>query len=113
MATVSRATNTVQVPTISMAVQEIRMGARARKDLGDLEGLMQRIEQVVLLHPIVVTPDSQLIAGARRLEACKRLGWTDIPVHVVPLDDVLLGEYAENAFRKDFTRSEAVAIAEA
>ena len=33
-----------------------------------------------------------------------------IPVTVVDLDDIVRGEFAENAYRKDFTLSEAVAI---
>ena len=28
-----------------------------------------------LLHPVVLTSDNKLIAGAPRLEACKALGW--------------------------------------
>jgi N6-adenosine-specific RNA methylase IME4 len=51
-----------------------------------------------------------LIAGERRLRAAQQLGWTEIPVTVVDLDSVARGEFAENALRKDFTLSEAVAI---
>ena len=53
--------------------------------MGDLVALAQSIEDVGLLHPIVITPDYRLIAGRRRLEAYKTLGWTEIPVHVVSL----------------------------
>ncbi len=53
---------------------------------------------------------ASLIAGERRLRAAEQLGWTDIPVTVVDLDAVVRGEFAENAVRKDFTLSEAVAI---
>jgi ParB/RepB/Spo0J family partition protein len=62
------------------------------------------------LQPIVVRPDGLLIAGERRLLAAKQLGWTSIPATVVDLDAVVRGEFAENAIRKDFTLSEAVAI---
>lgn len=58
----------------------------------------------------MVTPAGELIAGQRRIEACKRLGWTDIPATVVDLEDVIRGEYAENTARKDFAPTEAVAI---
>jgi ParB family chromosome partitioning protein len=54
-----------------------------------------------------------LIAGVRRLEACKKLGWTDIPVHVVNLEDIRRGQVDENVVRKDFTPSEIAAIYEA
>ena len=65
------------------------------------------------MHPVVIRRDRTLIAGARRVAAGKMLGWKTIPVTVIDLDDVLRGEFAENAHRKTFTLSEAVAIAEA
>ena len=37
------------------------------------------IAEVGLLHPVVVTPEGRLIAGQRRLEACRQLGWTEVP----------------------------------
>src|SRR5262249_18339912 len=64
-------------------------------------------------QPIVVTADCRLLAGYRRLEACRRLGWTDVPVRIVDLDDLLRAECDENVVRKDFTPSEAVAVARA
>lgn len=57
-----------------MPVDKIRVGARHRKGVGDLEELAASISEVGLLHPPVVTSAGVLVAGARRLEACKRLG---------------------------------------
>jgi ParB family chromosome partitioning protein len=91
-------------------IDRIIVENRFRQDLGDIDGLAQSIRELGLLHPIVVQPDGRLIAGQRRLEACKQLGWTEIPVHVVSLDDVLQGELQENTRRKDFTPTELVAI---
>jgi ParB-like chromosome segregation protein Spo0J len=51
-----------------------------------------------------------LIAGARRIAACQQLGWTEVPVTVVDLADVVKGEYAENACRKNFLPTEIDAI---
>jgi N6-adenosine-specific RNA methylase IME4 len=87
------------------------VGHRYRKDLGDIGALAQSIVNVGLLHPIVITRDGQLIAGQRRLAACKQLGWHEVPIHVVDLADVVRGEHDENRVRKDFLPSEAVAIA--
>jgi ParB/RepB/Spo0J family partition protein len=78
--------------------------------MGNIKALAASIEAVGLLHPVVVTPDSRLIAGERRLEACKALGWTNIPVTVVSLDAIVRGEFAENMDRKSFTPTEEVAI---
>lgn len=100
-----------------MLISEIRIGTRHRGDLGDLMGLMGSISEVGLLHPVAVRPDGILVAGLRRLEACKRLGWDDVPVHVVhTVEDavsLLKAERDENVCRKDFLPSEAVAMAEA
>jgi ParB/RepB/Spo0J family partition protein len=95
---------------VSMKITDIRIGARHRKDLGDIEPLARSIAEIGLLHPVVVTPDGLLIAGERRLAACKWLGWADVPVTVVNLEAVVRGESAENALRKDFTPTEAEAI---
>jgi ParB family chromosome partitioning protein len=95
-------------PTVH--VSEVRVGPRHRKDLGDLTSLANSIQAVGLLHPIVITPDRQLIVGQRRLEAVKQLGWTEIPARVVDLLNIVRGEHDENVERKPFTPSEAVAI---
>src|SRR5262245_14705515 len=97
-----------RIPT--RRIDEIIIGKRHRRDLGDISALAANIDQVSLLQPIGVRPDGRLIWGERRLRAAQRLGWTDIPVRVVDLDNIALGEWAENTFRKDFTLSEAVAI---
>lgn len=96
-----------------MRIVDVVVGERHRKDMGDLDGLAQSISEIGLLHPIVVTPDNRLIAGQRRLEACKRLGWDCIPATVVDLQNLAIGERDENMARKDFAPSEAVAIAKA
>jgi ParB family chromosome partitioning protein len=94
----------------AIPIDDINVGARARRDLGDIDRLAQSIAEVGLLHPIVVNNDCRLIAGARRLKAVKSLGWEKVSVTVVPLDDIVRGEYAENTFRKDFLPSEGVEI---
>jgi hypothetical protein len=92
-------------------LKRIRVGRRFRKALGDLRALAESVEAVGLLHPVVVTPQGRLVAGRRRLEAVKLLGWRTVPVHVVDLEDVAEGELAENVHRKDFLPSELWAIA--
>jgi N6-adenosine-specific RNA methylase IME4 len=94
----------------SMRVADIVVGRRHRTDLGDIGGLAQSISTVGLLHPIVVRADGTLIAGGRRLEAVKKLGWERIPVTIVELAEIVRGGHAENVERKDFTLTEAVAI---
>lgn len=96
-----------------MRIDDIHIGARCRKELGDIAGLARSIDEIGLLHPPVVTPDGELIAGTRRLAALRMLGYAEIPVTVVSLQEIVKGEHAENILRKDFTPSEAVSIARA
>lgn len=76
----------------------IRVGRRLRATSRDtVDMLAESIGEVGLIHPIVVDEgrvgnpyDLQdgywLVAGAHRLEACRSLGLTEIPVAVVPAD---------------------------
>jgi ParB/RepB/Spo0J family partition protein len=92
-------------------ISDIVVGVRHRKDMGDIAGLAASIHDVGLLHPIVVRrDDGVLIAGERRIAACRSLGWTKIPVREVDLAEIARGELAENAIRKDFLPSEIDAI---
>jgi N6-adenosine-specific RNA methylase IME4 len=92
----------------------IKVDGRHRKDHGDIKALAASIDEVALLHPIVVRPDRTLVSGERRLKAVELLGWTEVPITVVDhLEDaltVLHAEAAENVCRKDFLPSEAVAM---
>jgi ParB-like chromosome segregation protein Spo0J len=80
---------------IAVNIDQIQVGYRYRKDLGDLRALAESIAEVGLLHPVVVTPEGRLIAGQRRLEACRLLEWTEIPVTVVDLYQAARGEAHE------------------
>ena len=94
----------------ALDIAAIRVGERHRKDMGDIASLARNIAEIGLLHAIVVKPDGRLIAGERRLQACRLLGWTSIPVRIVDLGEIVRGELAENAERKDFLPSEIDAI---
>lgn len=51
--------------------------------LSGIESLMESIKEVGLLEPPTIDQYFQTISGNRRLEACKRLGLTEIDVHQV------------------------------
>ena len=51
-----------------MRIADIRIGERHRKDMGDIEGLARSIDEIGLLHPVVVRPDGTLVAGERRIK---------------------------------------------
>lgn len=88
---------------ISMKISEIKVKSRFRQGLGNLTGLVNSIKDIGLLHPIGVSKDNQLIFGERRLEACKKLGWKDIPAQILDYDDITreLAEHLENLHRED------------
>jgi ParB family transcriptional regulator, chromosome partitioning protein len=54
------------------------------------EELARSIREKGLLQPIIVRPkqsDFEIVAGNRRLHACKRLGWKKITCHILDVDD--------------------------
>lgn len=94
-------------------ISEIKINNRFRKDYGDIESLAKSIEEIGLLHPIVINSDYELVCGGRRVEAVRLLGREEIAARIIDIESVILGEYAENEVRKDFTDSERVAIGRA
>lgn len=92
-------------------IDQIIVPKRIRKDLGDLSSLANSMDKHGQLNPITITAKRELIAGERRLEAAKLLGWETITVNVVHnLDEIarLEMEIDENQFRKEFTQQELV-----
>ena len=84
--------------------------SRIRQDLGDLASLEKSIQQVGLINPILIDENDSLVAGFRRLSACKKLGFKEIEVRVVEMGGdelkMLEAEVAENFYRKEFTPEE-------
>lgn len=92
-------------------ISDIKVGDRFRKEMGDLEGLAQSINEGELLQPIGITPDHELVFGERRLRAYRDiLGRETIPARIVDVPSVLLGQIDENVLRKEFTLTEQIAI---
>jgi ParB family chromosome partitioning protein len=89
------------------AIDQITVGHQYRRDLGDLDELVESIRRVGLLHPVAVTPTSVLISGNRRLAALRKLGRTSVAIWVVPeVSDKLstvLAIQDENTLQKALT----------
>lgn len=94
-------------------ISDIKVKHRVRQDLGDLEALKASMRRYGLLNPITLNSKYELIAGERRLEAARQIGWTNI--NAVVLDDTLTPvtelemELEENNQRKEFTDGELLA----
>ena len=72
----------------------------------DLEELAASLREHGLVQPVVVRRRGdryQLIAGQRRLEAARRIGWTNVAVRILDVDDRQMAEIAivENLQRRD------------
>jgi ParB family chromosome partitioning protein len=96
------ATRTVPVDRIKVNPHQ------PRKDFDEdaLHALKDSLRTHGLLQPVLVRPQGdeyELIAGERRFRAAKEVGWAEIPVHVVDLNDQKVFEAAlvENLQRSD------------
>jgi len=90
----------------NIPIPSIKVKNRLRPlDDAKVAELAESIAQVGLLQPIGVRPDGTLVYGYHRLEACKQLGWTEIPAVVVDGDDshAELAEITENLIRNELT----------
>lgn len=99
--------------TEELGLTLIRIGDRRRQDNGDIAGLADSIREHGLLHPLVVDADDRLVAGGRRLEAVRELGWLCVPVtRLGDLTETQLREVEleENLRRKDLTPVEVSRI---
>ena len=87
---------------MKIAINEIKVNAGRRDaNLNGIDELARSISEVGLLNPITIDTDHTLIAGLHRLEAAKRLGWTEIECTVCGLDGLQaeLAEIDENVVR--------------
>ncbi len=87
-------------------------------DEAELDQLAASLQTQGLIQPIVVRHNEdryQIVAGERRFRAAMRAGWSEVPVHVLDIDDRQMVELAltENVHRKDLNPIEkAVAFAQ-
>lgn len=90
-------------------ISDIKVKRRVRKDLGNLEDLKDSLRRYGLLNPITLNSKYQLVAGERRLEAAKAIGWTSINANIIdnltPVSQLEM-ELEENNQRKEFTDEE-------
>ena len=62
-----------------LPIKNIKIGARFRDLLGDIESLTDSIKDKGVLQPITVDTNMNLLAGGRRLHAASAAGLTEIP----------------------------------
>jgi ParB family transcriptional regulator, chromosome partitioning protein len=94
---------------VKVDINSIVIRKRIRKNLGDLNSLSESLRKHGLMNPVVINSKNELIAGHRRLEAAKKLGWSTIDVRVADGDapaDLIEMELDENTQRKNLTTDE-------
>jgi len=87
---------------MKIKISEIKVGSERRiASISGINELAHSISEVGLLNPITVDQEYALIAGLHRLEAAKRLGWTEIECTVCGLEglEAELAEIDENVVR--------------
>lgn len=91
---------------MQIEIEKIKVSKRVRKDLGNLEPLKDSMRRYGQLNPITITQNYELIAGQRRLQSAKELGWSMINANIVSITDPITKlemELEENTQRSDFT----------
>lgn len=92
----------------------IRVGYRLRKDLGNLEELVDSIRRMGILEPLVITPDGTLVCGARRLAAARiaelRFVKVTVNARISTQLEELLAELHENTLQKPYAARELAAL---
>jgi ParB family chromosome partitioning protein len=94
----------VQVPLDSIVVRR-----RIRRELGDVEGLMDSLRKHGQLSSVLINRRHELVAGFRRLEAARRLGWRSINAEFVDAEseeESLELEIEENVQRRELSPDE-------
>lgn len=92
-------------------IETIQIGERFRVDYRDMEELCESITKHGLIQYPVIDQANNLVAGGRRLEALRKLGWTSIPIvrkHFLTPVKLREMELEENIQRTDFTWQEEV-----
>ncbi len=97
---------------MQIKISSIIVKQRIRKDLGDIDALVNSMRKYGQLSPIIINRKNELIAGERRLEAAKRLNWQTINAIVVDKSsevEKLEIEIEENVQRKKLSDEEVAA----
>ncbi len=93
---------------MQVRIDEIKVKRRIRRDLGDLTQLTESIKTHGLMNPIVINEKKELIAGERRLESVKLLGWHTVDVRIIHTDEAgkVQMEIDENLYRRPLSTGE-------
>lgn len=90
-------------------IDTIIVKKRIRKDLREIDSLMESMKKFGQLSPIIINRNNELLAGERRLTAALKLGWNTIDALVLDREEeieMLEIELEENIARNNLTNDE-------
>lgn len=90
------------MPIDSIIIPSRRRAANADK----VAGIAASIKEIGIINPVTLSGDGHLLAGLHRVEACKLLGWQEIPAQLVEGLNALqteLVEIDENLIRNELS----------
>jgi ParB family chromosome partitioning protein len=79
--------------------------------MGDIPGLAESMKRYGQINPVMISKNNILIAGGRRLEAAKYLGWKTVNAVVVDASEKVIRleyEIEENIQRQEFNDEEII-----
>ena len=94
---------------MNISIDDIIVSDRVRTDIPNIDSLAESMRANGLLNPIVITDKHKLVAGFRRLQAAKKLGWKTIEASVIESTEAehfLELELEENVQRLPFSELE-------
>lgn len=100
-------TRLVPLARVEVSTRNVRTNMTAGTEDGDVAELAASIDTQGLLNPPLLRETSnghfEVVAGQRRILACRHLGWTEVPALVRVLDDTeaLAASLSENVQRTD------------
>lgn len=91
-----------------VSVKDIKSLDNSRIGKTEVSELMKSIKQIGVLQPIILRgSDNSIVMGNRRFEACKKLGWTEVPCvlkgNLSDDAEIYIMNLTENIQRKDIS----------
>jgi ParB family chromosome partitioning protein len=90
-----------------MPISEIILLPRKRASK-EIEPLIRSIMEIGLMNPITINKRKILVSGYHRLQACKAMGWVEVPVIIMDYDNLHseMAEIDENIIKNEMTALE-------
>lgn len=101
--------NKYSMSVMEIPISKIDINKNIRDDNVEIEDLKANIKEHGLLQPIIVREKHtrfSLIAGHRRLRACKALEWENIPAIIQDYKNIAIIQLSENLQRKNLSMVE-------